>query len=797
MKIKKYFKTIIAIVISTCAFNSCTDEFEYGKTQNAVKTLESSNILQTTALVSGTVITDNGSNLSARGICYGTSKNPNTSGLKKTDVTATLGTFTCALNNLSPSTTYYARAYASNNLGTAYGNEIAFTTQAATVPILSSTTDANQVTATSGNTGGTITNSGASNVISRGVCYSSTVTSPTTLDPKTNNGTGIGSFTSSLIGLTPNTTYYIRAYATNSIGTAYADVKSFRTTTATVPIGVKTTALSFTTQTTTIGGGNIYNDGGATISSRGVCWSNTTTSPTITSPKTIDGTGIGAFTSSITSLTPRTTYYVRAYATNSAGTAYGDTFSFTTVSATVPTGITTNSVSSITQTTAIGGGNINADGGATITSRGVCWSNTTSSPTISNSSTNNGSGTGSFSSSLTGLTPSTTYYVRAYATNSVGTAYSSTTSFTTSSATVPTGITTNPVSSITQTTAIGGGNINADGGATIISRGVCWSNTTSSPTISNSSTNNGSGTGSFSSSLTSLPPSTTYYVRAYATNSVGTAYSSTTSFTTSSATVPTGITTNSVSSITQTTAIGGGGFTLTVGETITEYGVCWSNTTSSPTVLNSKKIGLAPPGIGFNTFSSTLTGLTANTTYYVRAYATNSAGTAYGTTVTFTTPQNLVVGQSYQGGIIAYIFAAGDSGYVSGQTHGLIVTTSNQSTGAQWGCSGTNISGTSSSIGTGLANTTAIVSGCTTSGIAARICSDLVSGGYSDWYLPSYYELQKLYLNRSIIGGFTSTSYWSSYQYSSTMAYGISFVNGGAVSNTKTTPLYVRAIRKF
>jgi hypothetical protein len=692
MKIKKYFKTIIAIVISTCVFNSCTDEFEYGKTQNAVKTLESSNVLQTTALVSGTVITNNGSNLSARGICYGTSNNPNTSGLKKTDVTATLGTFACALNNLSPSTTYYARAYATNSFGTAYGNEIAFTTQAATVPILFSTTDANQVTATSGNTGGTITNSGASNVTSRGVCYSSTVTSPTTLDPKTNNGTGIGSFTSSLIGLTPNTTYYIRAYATNSIGTAYADVKSFRTTTATVPIGVTTTALSFTTQTTTIGGGNITNDGGATISSRGVCWSNTTASPTITSPKTIDGTGIGAFTSSITSLTPGTTYYVRAYATNSAGTSYGNTFSFTTVSATVPTGITTNSVSSITQTTAIGGGNINADGGATITSRGVCWSNTTSSPTISNSSTNNGSGTGSFSSSLTGLTPSTTYYVRAYATNSVGTAYSSTTSFTTSSATIPTGLTTISLSSITQTTAIGGGNINADGGATITSRGVCWSSTTSNPTISNSSTNNGSGTGSFSSSLT---------------------------------------------------------------------------------------------------------GLTANTTYYVRAYATNSAGTAYGTTVTFTTPQNLVVGQSYQGGIIAYIFAAGDSGYVSGQTHGLIVTTSNQSTGAQWGCSGTNISGTSYSFGTGLANTTAIVNGCTTSGIAARICSDLVSGGYSDWYLPSYYELEKLYLNRSIIGGFTSTSYWSSYQSTSTAAYSMSFINGSAGNNTKTTLLYVRAIRKF
>lgn len=692
MKIKKYFKTIIAIVICTCAFNSCTDEFEYGKTQNAVKTLESSNVLQTTALVVGTVITDNGSNLSARGICYGTSNNPNTSGLKKTDVTATLGTFACALNNLSPSTTYYARAYATNSFGTAYGNEIAFTTQAATVPILSSTTVANQVTATSGNTGGTITNSGASNVTSRGVCYSSTVTSPTTIDSKTNNGTGIGSFTSSLIGLTPNTTYYIRAYATNSIGTAYGDVKSFRTTPATPPVGITTNTLSFITQKTSMGGGSIGSDGGAAISSRGVCWSNTTTSPTVASPKTIDGTGIGAFTSSITGLTPGTTYYVRAYATNSAGTTYGNTFSFTTVSTTVPTGIATNSVSSITLTTATGGGSATADGGATITSRGVCWSSTTSSPTISNSSTNNGSGTGSFSSSITGLTPKTTYYVRAYATNSVGTAYGTTITFSTVSTTIPTGVTTNNLSSITQTSATGGGSTTTDGGAAITSRGICWSNTTSSPTIYNNTTNNGTGTGTFSSSLTGLTPNTTYYIRAYATNSQGTAYGSATSFTT-----------------------------------------------------------LAPP---------------------------------------------LAVGQSYQGGIIAYIFQSGDSGYIIGQTHGLITTTSNQSTGAQWGCSGTSIN-TSNPIGAGQNNTTLIVSGCSTSNIAAKICDDLVSGGYSDWYLPSWNELQKIHNNMSSIGGFSASYYWSSTQYTTTNSISIYFPDGSSTSSSKTSTNYVRAIRTF
>ena len=99
---------------------------------------------------------------------------------------------------------------------------------------------------------------------------------------------------------------------------------------------------------------------------------------------------------------------------------------FTTVAATIPIGITTNTLVSVTQTTASGGGNITGDGGAPVTSRGVCWSNTTSNPTIANTKTVDGAGIGAaFQSSLTGLTPGTTYYVRAYATNSVGTAYGS------------------------------------------------------------------------------------------------------------------------------------------------------------------------------------------------------------------------------------------------------------------------------------------------------------------------------------------------------------------------------------
>ena len=196
--------------------------------------------------------------------------------------------------------------------------------------------------------------------------------------------------------------------------------------------------------------------------------------------------------------------------------------------------VTTASATNVTTTTATSGGNITNDGGAIVTARGVCWS-TSQNPTIFNSHTTNGSGTGSFTSSMTGLTAGTTYYVRAYATNSVGTAYGSQVSFTTY-ASAPT-VTSKPVTNITQNSATSGGNVTNDGGATITERGICYS-TSSSPTISNSKVTATGTMGAYTCNLTGLTAGTTYYVRAYATNSVGTSYGTAVIFTTTAATPP-------------------------------------------------------------------------------------------------------------------------------------------------------------------------------------------------------------------------------------------------------------------
>jgi len=288
---------------------------------------------------------------------------------------------------------------------------------------------------------------------------------------------------------------------------------------------VTTQAVSSIASTTATGNGNVTGLGLPTATQHGHVWASHP-NPTTSDSKTENGvpSATGAYTSSLTSLSPNTLYYCRAYIINELGKFYSNTtVTFTTTASTAV--VTTRAVSAIAALSATGNGTITSDGGSAITAHGVCWS-TSANPTTANDHTDNGATTviGDFSSLMTGLTANTAYHVRAYVTNGSGTSYGADVTFTTLAAGAPI-VTIQPCTDVQPTTATGNGTIVNIGGSAVTQHGHCWS-TSINPTTSSSKTSNGAGSvGAFTSLITGLTAGTPYYVRAYATNTQGTSYS--------------------------------------------------------------------------------------------------------------------------------------------------------------------------------------------------------------------------------------------------------------------------------
>ena len=422
---------------------------------------------------------------------------------------------------------------------------------------------------------------------------------------------------------------------------------------------VSTGSVSMITLHSAQCGGDVISEGDSAVTLRGVCW-NTETNPTISNNHTNDGTGLGQFFSSITDLTPATIYYVKAFATNAIGTAYGEEVSFTTPIPGAPE-VTTAAITYVTETSAVSGGNVTDEGDSDVTARGICWALHTN-PTLADDHTTDGSGFGQFVSSMTGLTQATKYYVKAYATNAVGTSYGGEIYFSTTSQPVMPTVETKEITAVTQTSAFGGGYVSSQGTTPIIARGVCWS-TDPDPTFDDSHTLDGHELGEFTSELINLIPNTNYYVKAYARNQNGFGYGAQVTFTTMEDGDPPTVVTSDVINISWNSATAGGNITNQGTSAVNEKGVCWS-TQPNPSLIDN----FTAEGPGGGTFSSELEMLESETTYYVKAYATNNSGLAYGNEVSFTTDVEGVLGEPCPGlPTVTYEGQVYNTVYIGGQ----------------------------------------------------------------------------------------------------------------------------------
>lgn len=321
------------------------------------------------------------------------------------------GTYTTQFTDLPEDILYYIRYEVGNRYTSQQVSQL--TTLIVTAKPELTTTSPTDISMFSAMVGGNVLKDNGYDVTARGVCYG--VNENPTLDDNTIlRGQGLGVFTCELTGLSPETVYYARAFATNANGTTYGQQVVF--TTKSAPAVYTDEAIQITAHSAMVSGG-YTSDGGEAITDCGICYS---FSPNPTTDTKVSLTVAESFGCTLEKLRPNTTYYVRAYVVNKNGTAYGNEITFTTTT-TLPV-VKTLSATKASATTISATGAVESDGGHAVIERGICYS-TNATPTTSSSKVLCEVGIGTYSCTITALQAGTTYYVRAYAINSEGISY--------------------------------------------------------------------------------------------------------------------------------------------------------------------------------------------------------------------------------------------------------------------------------------------------------------------------------------------------------------------------------------